>query len=400
MTAGCRVTVVTDRAGFEALAPEWNRLADADPRATVYQRWEINYHCWRLRAGAVAPMIVVVRRSDGTLAGVLPLGIERRRIGPFTLRRLGPAAPWQTSHFGAVAAADAGDEVLGAMDGWLRESARSWDEFAVQPLRQDSWLASGAGRFAARASRRRIGTSHFVNLTGVAAWQDLLGHQTARRLDRKIRQVEREHGLTLRTAATPPERARVVEALARMHTSRWGARGPVAAPYGDAAGRGALLDLVEAMAAAGAVRLHYLGHEERVAAAYLAWAWRGEAWGYRTAYDPAVAGVSPGLLVLIHAVRGALAEGLTQFDMGFGDQAYKAHWTSGERTAEQAVILRRTAARLGAGVWDWCFPDGVRARLRGGRSPGRVSAAPSAAPEAGGQAPHATAEPEAIELPE
>jgi CelD/BcsL family acetyltransferase involved in cellulose biosynthesis len=78
------IEMVDDLKQFEAMQGEWNELVESMTHPEVFYLWEWNFHYFRHYRMGDELMIVVVRESSGTIAGIAPLCRK-------TVRRLGCA---------------------------------------------------------------------------------------------------------------------------------------------------------------------------------------------------------------------------------------------------------------------------------------------------------------------
>jgi len=83
-----RVESVVTEEGLLALRAGWERLLDAGAGVTPFDAWWMTYRAWRLEKGSPAPFVLVAHDANGSVAGVLPLGVRRLRRGVLTWRVL------------------------------------------------------------------------------------------------------------------------------------------------------------------------------------------------------------------------------------------------------------------------------------------------------------------------
>jgi CelD/BcsL family acetyltransferase involved in cellulose biosynthesis len=188
------------------------------------------------------------------------------------------------------------------------------------PLRFDSLpeeaaaaVAAGCARAGAVVSRRQHAVAVVLDLPG-STEEYLAGLDGKERheLRRKRRRFEAAYGPGRLIAAGPGG----LEAFAAMHRSAPGAKGEfltgeMAAFFADLAGLpGARLDLLA-------------GEDGRPAAAAFGFQDEQAYYLYNSAYDPAAAGASPGVVLVDLLVQRAIRDGLGRLDFLKGDEAYK-----------------------------------------------------------------------------
>ena len=74
-----KVEVLKSTREFAALEEEWEELFRNAPNATPFQSWSWLYSWWEHYGEGCELVLTSIRRHDGTLVGVVPLMLERRR---------------------------------------------------------------------------------------------------------------------------------------------------------------------------------------------------------------------------------------------------------------------------------------------------------------------------------
>ena len=323
------VDLVTDDAGLQSLAPEWDRLlADAEhPTVFLTSAW---IGAWRSTLGRHHRLLIATARhpATGTLLGVAPFAVEERRLGPaaaptLVLAGSGPAAP---DHLDLIVR-HGHPHVAPAL--WAAVAAVcTWDLIDLDGLRAESHL----GRLLARRRSdrpARVTRTPCPVLPLPATWDEYeasLGKNLRQNLRRYRRKLEREVGPVVeRLVLDPAEAVAVVGLLAGFHqdvrTSR-GDRGSFADPRMVSFHREVALRFLEA----GRLRLHLLEVAGRPAAAISCVRHGDVVSFYTTGYDQGLAAYGPGREVMAAAIRSAIAEGAAAFDFLRGDEAYKRSW--------------------------------------------------------------------------
>src|ERR1044071_9459987 len=79
-TKALDATVVTDDAGFDALAEEWDRLLEESQQRVYFLRWGWTRAWWRaFKPSGSRLMIIACRDGEGRLAGLAPFYVAQRR---------------------------------------------------------------------------------------------------------------------------------------------------------------------------------------------------------------------------------------------------------------------------------------------------------------------------------
>ena len=155
------------------------------------------------------------------------------------------------------------------------------------------------------------------------AYLGRLGGKHRHELGRKLRRLERERP---EARATCLEDAAAVEArlgdfLDLHRRSRVGK-----ARFMDARMEGFFRRAVAALAARGGARLWFLDTAAGPIAAFITLEWNGTVGLYNSGFHPDHAALSPGVVLLSHLVRDAIARGRRRFDFLRGEERYKGQF--------------------------------------------------------------------------
>jgi CelD/BcsL family acetyltransferase involved in cellulose biosynthesis len=307
---------------------EWDALAEDAGHVFATPEWLRTW--WRHHGDGRRPVVGLVR-SGGRLRAIVPMYAWWRhgvavlrfaghgpgdRLGPVSAPLADPEA--RTAVAAAMAAVPlrryvllaehvAADEGFGELTGarpLYRESS------PVLRFEQDTWEAF----LAARAANFR---------------------QQVRRYPRRLA----EHGeVTFRLAADPDRLDRDLDTLFALHRARWGGETPFLADeafHRDFAGRAC---------DRGWLRLWFLEVNGRPVAALYGFRYAGAESGYQAGRDPGFAGGQVGFVMLAHAVRAALEDGMREFRLLRGGSAYKDRFATADPGIETYGLARGAAA--------------------------------------------------------
>lgn len=334
-----RVEEVTSAGGLEALRGEWAALWPRVPEATPFQAPDWLIPWWR-RIGEGELLTPVLRTPCGALAGLAPLYLWRSPDGHRSLFPLGIAT---TDYLDAVIAPEHRQATLRALSAWLASRRHLFDVAEWPQLRPGAAL---------------------LDLPAPPGWTDELGPAEpcpvlplrgtidatvpAEQLESFRRRIARagRRGELLFERADDTNADDLLEAHLRLHAARWERRGEdgVLAPDGvQAMHRESLPGLLRA----GTLRLHALRIGGRIAATLHAVADpAGRAARrihfYLGGFDPHFERLSPGMLIVGHAIADALEEGAVAVDFLRGQERHKYLWGA-EDTRTWRRVLRPPA---------------------------------------------------------
>lgn len=302
-----------DLAEFEAIAPEWDRLAAGGGSPFLTSAWFASW--WRAfaREDGVA---LLLRAEDGALlAGGCFL-----QSGRGALRA---ATNAHTNDWGIVAA-----------DREARE--RYWVEVAAGRCRSIGLeQLSGEGDSASRSALREAGYRLVEEELEPSPWMELPDSLEAllaarsrnlrSQVGRRRRKLENEGELHLRVVGGGPTLEADLDAFFALEAAGWKGRERTAL-----ACEATLLDLyrgfARATAADGSLRLYLLEFNKRLIAADYGCVFDGCGYLIKTAFDEDLERFAPGLVLRAAVLESSIEEGLSRYDFLGGPDDYKLRW--------------------------------------------------------------------------
>jgi CelD/BcsL family acetyltransferase involved in cellulose biosynthesis len=333
-SSGMQASLITDPAGISEIEDDWRALAVARSNAFVTPDWTRAW--WEQMGYATSELrIAAVRRSDGSLAGVMPLALDKAR--PRAIRFAGATLG---DRFHPASSADDEPAVAAAALAAL-EAAGSRPRILmlenVEPGRP--WIEALRGASARRltSTEQRQTTLPYAPLEGLE-WDDYLATRTKNvryEFRRRRHRLVADYGMAARTSTAETLEADV-DALFRLHALRWSGRGESSLADDDK--RAVLRSFSELALRRGWLRLHILEIEEAEVAAMLCWR-VGDVYAYyNSGFDPDWSKQSVGTVVMGIAIREAIHEGAKVFDMLEGGETYKRKFADESRAAATFVL--------------------------------------------------------------
>ncbi len=308
-------------------AADWRRLAERAGHVFATREWLQTW--WRHHGRAGAALVGLVR-AEGAPVAIVPLQVwwrpglpVLRFAGHGPSDRLGPVcAPLSEPAAGAAVRA----------------------AIAAVPLRRFVLLAehvAGDEGFAALTGARPLyAESSPVLRFEQRTWDEFLQargrnfRQQARRFPRKLAELG---AVSYRLADDPDRLQRDMDTLFALHRARWaGAETPflAAATFHREFAAQAL--------ARGWLRLRFLEIAGRPVAALYGFRFGGAESAYQAGRDPALREV--GFVLLTHAIREALGDGLAEFRLLRGGAAYKDRFATSDPGLETSGLARGAVA--------------------------------------------------------
>jgi CelD/BcsL family acetyltransferase involved in cellulose biosynthesis len=329
---------------FRELGADWNRLAAASTRPTVFARHEWFDAAWQWCCRNGQPRVLCVHRG-GALIGLLPLLATREtKYGlPLNVLRFLSVPDAQSCDI-LVGAADV-DAVADALSRHLRTNVR-WDVLEIDKLESDARVVGALGpqlrRQRLAAAVAQSSDNPRIALTGT--WKDYYATRT-RRLKKGNNHLEnrlrRDHTLELRwirgdTAAASQVLGPVVEVSSRSWKKSTGLTL-------DEPGPNAFITrLTEHAVANGWLSVWQLLLDGRSVAAEYQLVYEGHVYALRSDYDTEFEALSPGTYLNWKLLEQLFNQGLADYNMGPGDNPYKQRWAESGVPLMRMTVYNRT----------------------------------------------------------
>lgn len=324
---------------LQVLSPGWDRLAAANPCATVFQSvgW---YRAWleAVAAAEEAEPLVLRVPAAGPARAALALQICRVQGAP-ALRPL--SWPWADYHdaVGDPEDAEAAEALAAALAGLVEESGF--------PLVLDDVVAGG---FLAEIMERLGLAAEAASPVGAISLADperLELIRQRREHHRKELQLARRGEVRCVHRRDREEIARRLPVFIAMHRRQWAEQPDAVAPFDGGVVDAAFAAMVRHMAPDGRVVLTELLVGGEAVATYFGFIWGRAYLGYRTSYELSWYRLSPGHLMLRAMIRDFAAAGLERLDLMRGAYTYKAEYVD---TFRHNRRYRLGAARAAEGA--------------------------------------------------
>lgn len=322
---------------------DWELLLDEDPAATVFQGPRF-LACWTEVLGQRATARVHTVHEDGRLVGLIPEAHTREGspTGPVEVRRfLGGTDV--TDYLGPISRPESRADVAAAYIEYLAGD-RNWDDAVLGGLAVDSGWGDAFERAASEHGmivfeRDVEGVCPRVDISGgYDGYLERLKGKQRHEMTRKARKLARDAG-DLDVVRVPAEK--VGDELEAFLELARASQPEKAGFFAKPELRDWFRALVDEFAADGTLRLHQLHVGGMPGAMTLSLVHDGE-WGvYNSSWDPALAGLAPGMVLIGELIRLAAEEGLAVFDLLRGDEPYKYQFGTSDRPVERLTLVRR-----------------------------------------------------------
>jgi len=318
---------------FADLDSEWDALAEASRNVFATREWLEAW--WRHFGDGHELALTTARDQDGRLVAALPLYLWGAR-GLRVLRFLGHGPG---DLLGPVAAPADLHAAQGALRSALGDAALRWHVFlGEQLLGAESW-STALGADVVRTTGFPI-----VRFAPGETWDDVLARQSGgwrANVRRRARRLADGHDVRYRLVDGGEGLQAEIDVLYDLHRRRWtNVDSPFTGPR-EAFHR----EFAELAARRGWLRLWFLDVDDIPVATTYGWRFGGVEHYYQAGRDEAWSRYAVGRLLVLHALRSALEDGLSEFRFLRGDESYKYDYATEDPKLD---IVARGRGPLGA----------------------------------------------------
>jgi UDP-N-acetylglucosamine transferase subunit ALG13/CelD/BcsL family acetyltransferase involved in cellulose biosynthesis len=319
--------------GLEPLRADWERLAELS--GDVFRTWEWADTWWRHFGRDRRLLLFACRDATGRVEAILPLYEPRRR--PLRLVRfLGHGAG---DRLGPVCAPESIPAAADALRRALWQAPEPWDLFLGERLPSEEGWAPLLGGPPIRHEPSP------VLATDGQTWDEYMSSRSANfrsQLRRRERRLAQAHEVRYRLVEEPASLEREMDTLCRLHAARW-----------DGESSGALSGRREAFhrefaaraLERGWLRLWILDVDGRTVAAWYGYRFGEVEWYYQAGRDPAWDDASVGSVLFVHTIREAFNDGMREYRMLRGGEAYKERFASADPGLDTVAWWRGALGR-------------------------------------------------------
>jgi hypothetical protein len=331
--------LVAEPVAFEALRESWNELVADMERPEIFYLWEWNFHYFKCYRDDAQPMIIVVRHSSGTIAGIAPLCLRRVRRFLATVRVIETIVTEIGDYSNLlVRRGFHRGQVVGAVFAHLHEHGSSWDVFDVSQLCSRDpttfHVVNVAQAFADWSVRVQI-------LTPVAV--RTIGNPQPAENNRQLRQIRNrrktllEDGFALHIGCQGKDFDLWWPAFLSMHRHAWRT-----SPLNTETGRRFFNELVRSPGMSGKVELSVMELHGQPVAMHFGFLDDSKIYFYMPAMDKAFRSERVGA-VLLSAMVDQYSKTHELFDFLRGMEDYKV-WYTDRLDANVRIVAYRTAS--------------------------------------------------------
>jgi dTDP-4-amino-4,6-dideoxygalactose transaminase/CelD/BcsL family acetyltransferase involved in cellulose biosynthesis len=321
---------------LEPLREDWSRLAERT--RNVFSSWEWASIWWR-HFGEGHPLLTAGCYRGNRLVALLPLYLSSSR--PLRVVRFIGHGPGD--QLGPIC--DPADLIptARALRQWLADHRMRWDLFRGDELPDDEGWDGLLG--AGVVERQASPVVRFPD----GGWESYLGTLSSRlryEIRHDARKLSSEHEVGYRLAGDAARLEDDLDVLFRLHAARWNDRDSPFSGFRQPFHR----DFARCALGKGWLRLWFLELDGEPVATWYGFRYGDVECSYQTGRDPRWQRSSVGLVLLAHAMRRAVEDGVREYRFLRGDEQYKRRMATEDPGLATVAVGRgpRGKAALGA----------------------------------------------------
>jgi CelD/BcsL family acetyltransferase involved in cellulose biosynthesis len=308
---------------------EWRDLALRSRNVFAAPEWLLT---WWSHYGKGQSQLIGAARNGGELVAIMPL-YEWWGRGVPLLRFIGHGP---SDQLGPICSVPQGAEATAAVEELLDAIPIQQFVLLAETIGSDQSLGESSGA-------RRLFRDSSPVLHVPSTWDEFMAERSGNfraQVRRSPRRLAKLGALSYRVASSSDEFERDLNTLFTLHEKRWGKQTSfmqAAAFHREFA--------IQAFTR-GWSRLWILELDGRPIAAELGFRFAGSECFYQSGRDPSFRDVSLGLMVLVHAIREAVGEGIQEFRLLRGGEPYKLRLATSDPGVETYGYSRGSVARF------------------------------------------------------
>ncbi len=321
--------LIEDSRGFNSLHAEWNELLHASDVESPFLTWEW-LNAWWTHLRDSRRLAIISIRSGNQLIAIAPLAAARGRFPFFSRWEFLGTGFAGSDYLDAIVRRGCEGQATRSLADCVRSHKMALLLDNLGPNAQVSRLAPALTEcgWAVRHANRDV--CPYIRIEG-HTWDSFLatiGPANRATTRRRLRALEKKFDLRFEAVTDETARQHALTKLFEFHEDRWGDRGTA---FHTRALRAFHLDVTERAQMAGWLRLYTLRLDDEVVAVMYGFSFKGRFYFYQHGYDKQFQSHGLGRAVLDLSIRAAIGEGLSEFDLLYGNEAYKSAWTRDTR---------------------------------------------------------------------
>ena len=176
--------------------------------------------------------------------------------------------------------------------------------------------------------------------TSMDVFMQSLGHNMRRNLRRYSRKLEKNHRVELKNFDEIGSVKETMDIFFRLHQKRWNSKGELGI-FNESIFRRFHTDVAQCFAEKGWLSLQFITVDDEPAAVQYAFKYNQKLHFYLSGWEPKYSHYMIGNMLNKYAIEQCIHEGIKEYDLMRGDDAYKQNWTTKTRKNVEITFARK-----------------------------------------------------------
>ncbi len=344
-----QITVVEDPAALWSRRDEWNALVERSTTSTIFQTCEWHASWWKA-LGRQARPLVLWAEAAGQVVGIAPLMVSEQRVWgrkPRVVEFIGA----RSSDYCDFIVDPTRLEVVHQLLDWLVENNRRWDMLHLSDIPNTATVLGPLTEVFPQHGYHTDTRVLYETLTHLfddpAADQQLLRKKSLRR---HYNHFQRRGRLEFRHCATVDEIMGYLDEFFHQHVQR---RALTDTPslFLDERQRVFYREIVRALAPTGWLLFSVVLFNQQPIAFHLGFEYKDRIIWYKPTFDVEYAKQSPGEVLIKYLLEYALEQGVAEFDLTIGEEAFKYRFANHTRWNYAVRVFKQRTPYHAQRVW-------------------------------------------------
>jgi len=343
----CHTSLLTTDEDLDQLEGEWDELLEDSPQWNFFLRWHWTRLWWKTYAPKHSHLFLVTCRTpSGRLVGLAPLYWQRRRTGGLSKLReivfLGTGIGIKITEYSDIITRHEFGIVAATSIARFIGNRRNWDRLWLWGIPASSpTLHHFVKALGNRATCNSTDRAQYVDTsTDWETFKQSVGKSSRENIIKHTRRIFKNYSCQFRRVDRLEEVWPAVDALVRLHQSRWqskGEPGSFTTPYFE----NFLRSAIGISHARGQLLLWSLTINERIVAVQVGFLDRGRAHAFQVGFDPEFAKLRLGNILFWLCIQDCIeSKDIIQFDFMGGGSAYKELLAKNSLDLDEVELVR------------------------------------------------------------
>jgi CelD/BcsL family acetyltransferase involved in cellulose biosynthesis len=319
---------------LESLKDQWNGFLAESLDNNIFSTWEWLSIWWK-HFGKNKKSIILTVEDENDILAIAPFVYSKHSLFKFgKLKRISFMGSPE-SDYNVFILKKKQLELLELFFDYLDENV-DWNQLDLKDIPENSSSFSLlhkipiANQYSHWEENKKTICPYIPLPTSMDVFMKSLSHNMRYNLRRYSRRLEKNHRVELKNFDEIGSVKETMDVFFKLHQKRWTSKGELGV-FNESVFRNFHTDVAECFAKKGWLRLHFLTVDDEIVSATYDFNYNQKVYFYLSGWDPKYSQYMVGNLAHKYEIAECIREGLTEYDLMRGNEAYKRKWTTKTR---------------------------------------------------------------------